>query len=400
MQTEIAPPSHAAEDFRDFGHVGPGTLAGRYLRTFWHPVFLGKDLPVGKAIPLRVLGEDFTLYRGETGTPHIVGFRCAHRQNQLSIGWVEDDNIRCFYHGWMYDGSGQCVQQPGEFHPFCDRIKIPGYPTEEYLGMIWAYFGEGEPPPMPRYPDLEDGGVRRLGTYVRECNFFQNLENGPDHVHIFFTHYARAGTGRADSPVTEHSLAGYTEWRRRGGREGFLEYLPRISTQETDWGLEITYTYEFGKYTSGISMPLLDRRGESWAWRVPIDDETHRTINLTQDISKLLGHAPRSGQPPRKPWNGDPRSPQEIIAAIMRGEVHIDDYFDHPQAGTMQDVIAQVGQGRLTDRSKEHLGMSDAGLVGLRQLWSREMRKLAEGQPLKQWALSPSMTGHEGLAQD
>jgi 5,5'-dehydrodivanillate O-demethylase len=132
---------------------------------------------------------------------------------------------------------------------------------------------------------------------------------------------------------------------------------------------------------------------------VPIDDETHRSFNLTQDISKILGHEPRSGYPERKPWHGDPRSPQEIIAAIMRGEVHIDDYFEHPQTGTMQDVIAQVGQGRLTDRSKEHLGMSDAGLIGLRQLWSREMRKLAEGQPLKQWTLPPSMVGHEGMSQ-
>src|SRR5206468_1316150 len=82
-------------------------------------------------------------------------------------------------------------------------------------------------------------------------------------------------------------------WRRRGAREGFLEYLPRITTEETDWGLEITYTYDFGKYTSGISMPLLDRRGESWAWRVPIDDETHYSFNLTQDISKLLGEVVR-----------------------------------------------------------------------------------------------------------
>ena len=400
MQTDTPAQPRAADEYRDFGHVGPGTLAGRYLRTFWHPVYLAKDLPAGKAIPLKVLNEDFTLYRGETGVPHVVGFRCAHRLSQLSIGWVEDDNLRCFYHGWMYDGAGRCVQQPGEFSPFCDRVKIPGYPTEEYLGMIWAYLGEGEPPPMPRYPELEDGGVRRLNTYVRECNFFQNLENGPDHVHIFFTHYARAGTGRADSPIPTHDLAGYTEWRRRGGREGFQAYLPRISTEETDWGLAITYTYDFGKYSSGISMPLLDRRGEAWAWRVPVDDETHRTFNLTQDISKVLGRPPRSHAPERRPWNGDPRPAPEIIAAIMRGEVHIDEYFEHPQAGTMQDVIAQVGQGRLTDRSREHLGMSDAGLIGLRQLWSREMRKLAEGQPLKQWTIPPSMAGHEGLTQD
>src|SRR5215212_7535669 len=103
MALDTAVPPHTAEDYRDFAHVGPGTLAGRYLRTFWQPVFIAKDLASGEAKPLRMLNEDFTIYRGEDGTPHIVAFRCAHRQNQLSIGWVEGDRIRCFYHGWVYD---------------------------------------------------------------------------------------------------------------------------------------------------------------------------------------------------------------------------------------------------------------------------------------------------------
>ncbi|MBM2811214.1 MAG: hypothetical protein HW416_1973, partial [Chloroflexi bacterium] len=88
--------------WRDFVHTGPDTLAGRYLRTFWHPVYLAKDLAPGRATPIHIMGEDFTLYRGETGTPHIVAFRCAHRGTQLSTGWVEGDEIRCFYHGWKY----------------------------------------------------------------------------------------------------------------------------------------------------------------------------------------------------------------------------------------------------------------------------------------------------------
>jgi 5,5'-dehydrodivanillate O-demethylase len=89
-----------ATDYTDFAHVGPGTLAGRYLRRFWQPVYVAADLPPGWAKPLRILGEDFTLYRGEGGTAHVVAFRCAHRGTQLSTGWVEGDCLRCFYHGW------------------------------------------------------------------------------------------------------------------------------------------------------------------------------------------------------------------------------------------------------------------------------------------------------------
>jgi len=109
--------------YQDFLRTGPGTLAGRYLRMFWQPVYLAEDLKPGRAVPIRIMSEDFTLYRGEND-PHLLAFRCAHRGTQLSTGWVEGDNLRCFYHGWMYGPDGQCVEQPAEPEPFCQRIKI------------------------------------------------------------------------------------------------------------------------------------------------------------------------------------------------------------------------------------------------------------------------------------
>src|SRR5919202_5128287 len=96
----------------DSAHTGPGTLAGRFMRRFWQPVYLARELAPGYAKPIKIMSEEFTLYRGEDGAPHVVAFRCAHRGTQLSTGWVEGDCIRCFYHGWKYDGSGQCVEMP------------------------------------------------------------------------------------------------------------------------------------------------------------------------------------------------------------------------------------------------------------------------------------------------
>ena len=80
-------------DYMDLFATGPGTLAGRYVRLFWHPVYRSEDLKAGWAKPMQIMSEDFTLYRGEGGKPHSVGFRCPHRGTQLSIGWVEEDSI-------------------------------------------------------------------------------------------------------------------------------------------------------------------------------------------------------------------------------------------------------------------------------------------------------------------
>ena len=143
-------------NWTDFAHTGPGTLAGRYMRLFWHPVYRAQDLARGQTKPMRIMSEDFTLYRGSSGTPYAVAFRCAHRGTQLSIGSVEGENLRCFYHGWMYDGSGQCVEQPAEPKPFCETVRIRSFPTKEYLALIWVYLGEGEPPPFRRYPEFEE----------------------------------------------------------------------------------------------------------------------------------------------------------------------------------------------------------------------------------------------------
>src|SRR5258706_7401113 len=82
----------------DFVHTGPGTLAWRYLRIFWKPVYASAELKAGCAVPIRIMGEDFTLYRGESGAAYVIAFRCAHRGTQFSVCWVEQDSLRCVYY--------------------------------------------------------------------------------------------------------------------------------------------------------------------------------------------------------------------------------------------------------------------------------------------------------------
>jgi len=79
----------------DLARTGPGTAMGRFMRRFWMPVMRSEDLPKGYANPIRIMSEDFALYRGESGQAQVIDYRCPHRGAQMHLGWVEGDDIRC-----------------------------------------------------------------------------------------------------------------------------------------------------------------------------------------------------------------------------------------------------------------------------------------------------------------
>ncbi|HXF34360.1 MAG TPA: Rieske 2Fe-2S domain-containing protein, partial [Candidatus Acidoferrales bacterium] len=104
--------------------TGPDSLMGKLLRRFWHPIAVAERLAPGTAQSLRIMCEDLTLYRGESGKAYLVGGRCAHRCTVLHTGWVKDDQIRCMYHGWRYDGDGRCTEMPAEKNAKLDLVRI------------------------------------------------------------------------------------------------------------------------------------------------------------------------------------------------------------------------------------------------------------------------------------
>src|SRR5436853_7905727 len=134
--------------------VGPGTAGGQLLRRYWQPVGLSEEIPAGGApVPVRLLGEDLVLYRDEQDRFGLLGIPCAHRGADLSYGRLEDGGIRCIYHGWLYDLSGRCLEQPGEpvGSSFHERIRQTAYPCVERGGLILAYLGPGGAPLLPDY---------------------------------------------------------------------------------------------------------------------------------------------------------------------------------------------------------------------------------------------------------
>ncbi len=186
--------------------VGRGTPMGELLRRYWHPVGLLND---AGDIPrkVRVLGEDLVLFRDRHGRAGLLHARCCHRGTTLYYGKVEEDGIRCCYHGWKFDTEGRCLEQPCEPEGglFKDKVRQPWYPVQERYGLIFAYLGPAEKKPtLPRYECLEkmdesefveadDSSIGGGGPVIIPCNWLQHFENVVDPYHVPVLHGSFSG---------------------------------------------------------------------------------------------------------------------------------------------------------------------------------------------------------------
>lgn len=371
----------------DYFSIGPDDLAGRFLRRFWQPIYLAEELSAGKARPVHILGENFTLYRGETGAPHLVGSRCAHRKLLLSVGRVEDDCLRCFYHGWKYDADGQCIEQPAEKQSFADKVKIAGYPTREYLGLIFAYLGGGDPPYFPTLDAFEGGGFVQTKESPRPWGYFNQLENSVDEVHFNFVHR-----------------------RSKFTDVGLNDEIPDLSCNETDYGLIRIGQRGNNVRKSHILMPNCmysmvydDLKGwsEHLSWRVPIDVGTHTSF-VVDFIHKTGKDAEdyRRRKAQERTSLKDLEPAASIVEKIFAGDLSVDEVPDRPDIIYIQDAVALMGQEEARDRSEDILAASDRQVTLLRKIWSRELKALADGRPLKQWRIPRDLVPTKGISDD
>jgi len=365
----------------DLARTGPGTPGGRFFRGFWMAVARSEDLLKGQAKPIRILSEDYALYRGESGRAQVIDYRCAHRGAQMHLGWVEEDSIRCIYHGWKYDCSGQCIEQPAEDAGFASKVRIGAYPTREYLGLIFAYFGEGHPPPFPPYPgERADTVVDVWNVEHVPCNYLQCYENSMDETHVAFVH-------------------------RPGGSHSAISDLPEVGAEETDWGMLRTGKRANGKVrlslhyapnvTRVIVPPLAGMDGVGgWVEIIfnftPTDDENH--LWLITSVVNVKGKEAEAYLAKRAEFHkkvAQARPALELAVELMEGRGRFEE-MQHPELVIVQDIAVQAGQGRIADRMHERLGRSDAAIILWRKILARELRALAEGRPVKKWTPAPA----------
>jgi 5,5'-dehydrodivanillate O-demethylase len=372
---------HKQLRYEDLISTKAGTLAGTLMRRFWHPIYRAEEIQVGQAKPVQIMSEHFTLYRGETGAPHVVEFRCPHRGTQLSAGWVEGDSIRCMYHGWCFNDTGQCTEQPAEEKSFAAKIRIRSYPTREYLGLIFAYFGAGEAPAFPRYRHMEEDGVLEvLSTEIWPCNFFQRIDNNGDTYHVPFVH---RGAYSASSDNNRSGLPDISKEESPWGTTGYASFAPGWRNV---FQFFMPNVYAFRNPSPEPECASEDRM----QWDIPLDDEHSLEFRLRR--LPLSGEAAHEYRARHASSTNQPKiSVAQMGEAVLSGKLSfqdLDNFFkDKISLVHTQDYVAQVGQGPLSDRRREHLGRSDTGIILFRKIWERELRALAEGRPLKKWVL-------------
>src|ERR1700716_159545 len=142
--------------------TGPGTPMGTLYRRFWLPALLPSELPGPDSDPIRfrILGEDLVAFRDSNGKVGFLAHHCPHRGASLFFGRNEEAGLRCVYHGWKFDTSGQCIDMPNEpstfgtgipaESDFKTKVRAVAYPAAEYAGLVWIYMGPpGKQPPLP-----------------------------------------------------------------------------------------------------------------------------------------------------------------------------------------------------------------------------------------------------------
>ena len=370
--------------------TGPGTPMGELFRRFWLPALLPSELPTPDSDPIRfrILSEDLIAWRDSNGTPAFIANNCPHRGASLFFGRNEEQGLRCVYHGWKFDVTGQCVDMPNEpaESDFKSKVRATAYPAREYAGLIWIYMGPPDKqPPLPRYqwcarPDADQTTATK---WMQESNYAQALEGNVDSSHVGFLHKTFA-----------HPTF------RTGGR---LESTQQVTaTRETDFGFVYgarrdTADGQFYWRVTTYAMPTFTQiasqsRAGNGIFVIPRDDESHWWITVNPP---RLPDDPERGDPSMMGLlNGtaiaDPATLGLIPGTWRRVRNKDNDYMldrnmqrTHNYTGLpgnrAQDQAVTESMGAIMDRTKEHLGAADTAVIVMRRVMMRMARRLQEG---------------------
>lgn len=374
--------------------VGADQPAGKLLRRYWQPVALIEELDALRPVrPVKLMGQDFVLFRDEQGRYGLLDRDCPHRGADLAYGRPEDGGLRCPFHGWLFDVKGNCLQTPAEPENsrLCQRIKQKSYPVVLKSGILFAYLGEGEP---PAFPDLDcfvapDSHVFAFKGHMA-CNWLQALEVGIDPAHASFLHrffededpnanygrQFRANSADSDMPMTRV----LREFER-----------PVIEVERTDYGMRLIALREISDtsthvrvtnllFPQAFNIPLSAEMTIT-QWHVPVDDvncywfaiftsftgpvDKQQMREQRLQLYTLPDYIPRLNKSNDYGFNALEQKTQTYTG--MGSDINVHDQW------------AVESQGPIQDRTREHLGSTDKAIINYRSMLMKAIDQAVAG---------------------
>ena len=375
--------------------VGPGTPAGSLMRRYWQPAALVDELSGNRPIkPLRLFGEDLVIFKDDRGRYGLIGRRCPHRGTDLAYGRLEDGGLRCAFHGWLFDVSGQCLETPAEpaDSKLCANIRQKSYPVVEKSGILFAYLGPGEAPALPNFDCFIAPASHTFAFKgMIDCNWLQSLEVGIDPVHTSFLHRffqdedPAQAYGKMFRDSTRDSDMPMTQIMREVTR-------PRIEVEDTDYGFRLVTLRQISETSTHVRVTNLvfpnafmipmSREMTISQWHVPIDDHKHYWYaiftsfgepvdkdtmrNQRLALYQLPDYIPNKNK--SNDYGFDPHEQEHETFTGMGADINVHDQW------------ACESMGAIQDRTEEHLGTSDKAISAYRRLLREAIDKSEKGE--------------------
>lgn len=375
--------------------VGRGTPMGELMRRYWLPFLLSSDLrdPDGEPRRVRLLGEDLVAFRDTGGRVGLLEKYCPHRCADLFVGRNEEYGLTCIYHGWKFDVTGQCVDMPSEppGHSFAEKIRVPAYPVQERAGVLWTYMGPKElEPELPEFEWARAPDDHRYASWnYQECNFVQAIEGGIDTIHSIFVHSTLDSHRKLDAQKEQGKRQGDPQMRYRT-----RDNAAKLFAQNTDYGVAIAAQYKgegedywrFNLFWMPFYTSPSGRPGVKMVHAfVPLDDE----------LTARWCFSCRLDRPYRSSEYAQMRKGSGVHAELIAGthwpthnkrnnylqdrEMQRTESYSGIKDFGAQDYAVQEGMGPIQDRTIEHLGTSDIGIIAMRERLLEAAADLQEG---------------------
>jgi len=377
--------------------VERGAPMGRIARSHWLPALLSEEVPEpdGTPVPVRLLGEDLVAFRDSEGRVGLLGRQCPHRRASLLLARNEDSALRCLYHGWKIDATGNVLEMPSEIggSTLCEKVKHTAYPTHEWAGVVWTYMGDAASMPSFQPPSWAPASSTKvsIAKVIVPCNWAQILEGAIDSAHSSTLHSSDMVPAKVES-----AKATSTMWYRPS-----TDKAPRLQVQRTGYGFRYaalrrpitdSANNEYVRLTVFVApftvlIPPNDQYGLANV-NVPVDDtstmflfiawgDDATTVPDTESGRKFLGQ--QLGLDVDREYKRLRRIENRFWqdrAAMKAGN------FTGIKGFPNQDIAMWVTMGPIADRTRDVLGASDVAIAEFRRQMLEAAKAVRDGKPV------------------